>query len=585
MPFDYFTIRALSKELKDRLKGGKITSARLSGEYDLWLEVDKRDWVLVSASPHLARMLISSERPGKGGSPPDWASQYLSGSFVKDVRPDRTDRIISIHLEKEDEVEGDIKSRLILELSGRNSNTIAIDESSGRIVGCVRRVTSTMSRIREILPGLPYSPPPPQDRLFPLDADHLQFKERLNSLSEDKLAHALSKTLTGLSRHVSEEICLKAGLESSMCLGQVGDQKIDSLWKSALELYSEWENPDSKDAFVILDRDGKPLDFSSVDLSFIEHSRKSRPLPISEAIETVFGHKVESERVNRLKVELRSTLDQKIKPLERRLELLKGDLQRAEEAEIPLKKGNILLSNIHKIPKRSESVELEDVYDPKGANISIDLDPRLSAVQNAQEYFKMYRKAKASRRIVYRRTEATKSQLSTLKNYRSILLSAQDLRKLEYLKDKLISEGLIKKKDDKKQKVRDPSKISPRRYVTSDGWTVLVGRSNKENDILTHKKASRDDIWLHARGYPGSHVILQKKIKSDEPSRRTLEEAGALAAFWSKAKGSKTVPVDYTLVKYVNKPKGGEPGFALIQREKTLFVAPRLIASAEDKKA
>ena len=584
MPFDHFDILALVQELRQNLVGCDLTDAILTGEHDLWLELDRSAWLCISASPHLGRMLISSGRPtGLGVRPPDDRWESLRGT-IEDVLQQDRDRIVRIRLRAYDRIGTETRLCLVVELTGRNNNAILLDEGSDKIMTSVRKIPPEKSRVRQILPGVPYRPPPPPDRPVPGRSSYDDFARRLLSTSDRPLTGALTRVLSGADALIVGEICYTSGVAPHIRVDELSEESRRGLWAAACALYEH--PPWIRDgAHLIFDERGELLDFSAIELTHVPPDRK-RPLRLlSQAIETFYRTASERWERERLEREIRAPLDRELAGLRRTLRRIEGDWDRCQNAELFQRKGHLLMAALHKIPRGAKQIELEDYYRPGASKIDIELDPRLSPVGNAQRYFAMYRKARDGASVVEKRLTSSRAKLEVLIRHREHLEeigrgnpSAQ-FTELQRLKRELLDEGILRKRRSKEAKDGDKKgpRIAPRRYVTSDGWTVLVGRNNAENDLLTHRVADRDDTWFHAQGCPGSHVVLRRAGRKGGPSARTLEEAAALAAYWSKARGSTAVPVDYTLVKHVTKPRGGAPGLARIQREKTLTVRPRLL--------
>jgi predicted ribosome quality control (RQC) complex YloA/Tae2 family protein len=253
--------------------------------------------------------------------------------------------------------------------------------------------------------------------------------------------------------------------------------------------------------------------------------------------------------------------------------MLEHDLEEAKEADCLQKKGHILMANLQRVPRWVSTIDLEDFYSEDGSTLTLDLDPALSPVENARRYLVRAKKAKIRESVLTSWIESTRQEfdyLSDLVERLSNLEVQFSEEQLQDLESRYILPGGVRH-------CEVSTSTHPRRYITSDGWKVIVGRSNEENDRLTREVADREDIWLHAQGCPGAHVVLQPEGHKGEPPRRTLEEAASLAAYWSKARGARTVPVIYTRVKYVRKPKGAKAGVVTVTHEKTIFVEPGLL--------
>ena len=587
MPFDRFDITALVEELNRTLLGTAVTDVVFADRSVLWLELDRSAWLYVTALPHFERILISTSHPPEQAiHSPDGRWRALHGT-IEEIRQQDEDRIVRIRLSDCDRIGTETRLSLIVELTGRNSNIILLDERAGVIVTSARKVPAEKSRVRQILPGVPYVPPPPPTRPVPGRSSFDDFVHHLSPTTGRSIRDTLARTLSGADALIAGEICYAAGLASDLRMDELNEEARRALWAAACALY---EDPPwiQNGAHLILDERGDPLDLSAIVLRHVP-SERTRAFPsFSQAIEAFYESEWERRERDRQKRELQVFLDGEISGLRRTLGRIERDRDRSQRAELFQRKGHLLMGALHLIRRGATSVEIEDYSMPDAPKLTIELDPRRSPVENAQQYFAKYRKARDGASVVEKRFVEIRTKIEEMDALRGRLeeITHQEtsvqLAEFRTLRGKLVDDGLLRERRTRSAKGdADTPRIAPRRYVTSDGWVVLVGRSKKENDLLTHRMADRDDIWFHAQGCPGAHVVLRRAGRKGDPSARTLEEAASLAAYWSRARGSTVVPVDYTLVKYVTKPRGGGPGLARIQREKTLTVAPGLLAEED----
>ena len=579
MPFDYFTVDAVVRELQRYVAGKRITRALLAAQYELVLEVDRVIPLLISASPHFGRILRSSElsliKQGKEGF-----ERQLVGAKIRGVERVGSDRIIRFDLVKRDWTGTEKNWSLFVELIGRNSNAVLIEGGTDKIVGTLRRVTRRMNRQRQIVPGAVYHPPPLPERLLPSESPFDPFEECIARSPEVSAEDMLTRLLLGLSALSAREICFRAGVPFGVRCAALDEGQVVALWEHARHLYKD---PPPPGGAVILDEAGAPSDFTPLDLTHLPETRRHRFPSLCEAIERYYQVEIARWEERRLTRDMEAALTKSLVSLQRRAARLQQDMENVQKADLYQKKGHILLAYLHRVPAHAKGVELEDIYASDGRKIAIELDPKCSPVENAQRYLTQYRKAKSGEQVIKGRMDGTQRELKRIRVYQDRLTSAVGQDELKKLRASMVEEDLIQSHKKVRENKGEPRQAHPRRYVTSEGWNVLVGRNNAENDTLTHRMASKDDLWFHAQGCPGSHVVLRKEGRVGKPSRRTLEETAGLAAYWSKARGSKTVPVNYTEVKYVRKPKGGRPGLAVIEREKTLFVEPKLIKTEEEQ--
>lgn len=581
MNIDYLMIRKVASELERELVGGRVWGSLRVGTYDLYLNLDGGRWVLISCHPIFHRLHRSEQRPDLDGT--EWETQHLRKAVVKRIQAEGKDRIIRWTLQRQDDIGTTRSYVLVVELTGRNSNVILLNGDTGNILNSLRRVTARISRVRQILPGLGYRPPPLPDRVNP-DTDSFEaFEARLVTCAEQSLVHALMSTIAGIGRSTAQQCAYLAGLAPDTVVGEVtADQRI-GLWGVLRSLYASSE--DTSGAFVVLDEHGRAMEAVPFDPVGLPPGRKRFCHTAGEAVESLYRDRVAEERERKQRRELERTLMRRVEATRRKLEALRRDLEKAEKADLFRKKGELLMAYLYRVRPGQREIVLPTFEDPS-ETLAISLDPRLSPAENAQRYFARYRKAVEGRATLQHWVQKTKKDLQGIENDQKQLLESKAGKDLAPLRNRLIQRGYLKKHpmtgNPRERSTKNKPSITPRRYLTSEGWTVWVGRDDRENDILTHRVAAQDDLWFHAHGCPGSHVVLRRESRKNEPSKHTLKEAAGLAAYWSKARGAKTVPVQYTLVKYVRKPKGAKPGLAVIEREKTLFVEPKLLPRADE---
>lgn len=578
MGMDFFALHSLVLELKEALEDRPIRSAFSLGKYDLYLKMSAGPYLMASCLPGSGRVHLVSTLPENVTQERAWGKGRLSRATCLSLEQMDGDRVLCFRFVQQDAIGSTTRSLLIVEMTGRNSNVILVDEPSGKIVDCFRRITPDMSRYRQIVPGALYKPPPPQKALDPRRDSPEAFVQALRSDPDLPLVEALSRTLMTADRSTARRIAFESGIDSLCPAGNLDTSDAEKLYQGARILY---ESVPCGRAFVLLDEHGAPNDFTAFDPSWAPNERKHAFPTLSEAIAYFYEHKRAEQTMEQTRKAVQVTLNRLIASTSRKIDRLREDLNRARKADEFKRMGELLTAYLHQVQPRQEAITLSDFYDPS-RKITIPLDPNLSPADNAQRYFTQYRKAARGAQTIQQMLKATEKRLAELNHYADELSSAHDAQALESLRNRLIRAGTFRADAQKRGRTGKgkTQEIHPRRYLTSEGWTVLVGRDDRENDLLTHR-AHPEDLWFHAQGCPGSHVVLKRESRKAEPSRRTLEEAAGLAAYWSKARTSNIVPVNYTLKKYVRKPKRGKPGAVLIQREKTLLVEPRLLPQAD----
>jgi predicted ribosome quality control (RQC) complex YloA/Tae2 family protein len=505
---------------------------------------------------------------------------YAVGGYIQEIKQVDFDRVIKISCLRKSQVGESIEFDLIFELTGRNSNLILV-RKDGLIIDCLRKVDITQSRFRQILPGERYVAPPSPKKKNPFEVEKEKFIKLLKT-HDIPVPELLASHFIGLNQLLAEKIIFETNLPLSVKTKDLNEEMIESLWKNFRQTFQEIK--EHKLSFqIVTDEQGKPQAISCVNLPFLKEKHKIVCENLNSAIKKFFSQKSEERQKKTELKRLFEVAHSAQKKLERRKEKIEEDLKQAERFEQYRKFGDLLMMNKDSIKKGQESVKLGDIFEPQQSLAEIPLNVELSPIQNAQAYFRKYKKSKDALAVMKKRQAETEKEIVEVeKILEKMEKSIQELN-LEEIEEELISLGFLKKKKTFEKRKSIKKEFSPRTFITKEGSQVLVGRNNKENDYLTFKFAGPNDLWFHVQEVPGSHVVLRKKEKKKEPSPNDIKEAAQVAAYFSKAKGAKRVPVIYTQAKYVKKPKKGRPGLALVEKEKTILVEPKLIDRLENE--
>jgi len=557
--FDSVVLAAVAREIAALVGSRAVRVAQPApDEIAIDLRAPSRSaTVLCSIHPRWARIHLASKTAS--GGPSSFAQvlrNRLESATLAGVRQTSFERILTLTFQT---VRG--RADLIGEIMGRHSNLILVED--GTITGSLKSVPRSKSSVREVLPGRPYVAPP-AGRPSPASLDAQSLAAMLSS-SDEPLAKRLVASVLGLSPPLAAEVVVRAGLNpEAPSRGQAGAAA--RLWETLQEVVAIVEH----DAFApVVYYDGSaPVGFAPFLFKSLAELRPAPASSMSEAVEMVLGQFGAAARLE----EERAALLAAVRAALERVERTAAEVQRAvEEAERTGKlrqHGELLLAYASQIPPRVPHVTLPG-FD--GAPVTIDLDPTLSAVENAQRLFKRYGRVRSARPALEARLRAAADERAYLESARALIDQASSSDDLFDLRRELADEGYVRAR---KTPARPSATPGPRRFVLADGATVLVGRTNHENDVLTFKVASPDDIWLHARGTPGAHAIL--KSGTANPSEETIQQAAAIAAYFSKARGAAQTAVDYTRRRYVRKPRGAKPGLVTSTREQTVYVKPEL---------
>lgn len=559
MSFDGLFTKAMSEELGDTLKGGRISKIHQPYKNEIILVVrsqGKNHKLLLSAHPSYARAQLTSQSYENPAAPPMFCMllrKHLEGYIIEDVYQKEVDRIIIFEIKGRSEI-GDISyKQLIIEIMGRHSNIVVVDKSRNMILDSIKHIPPSINSYRTILPGNEYIFPPPQDKKNPLEAESEDILRSID-FNSGKLDKQIVGSFSGISPLFAKEVLHQAGLATR-----------NSLPNTLLQLLKPVKEGVYQPTLIRGDKET----FYFLDLQHLEGEHTSFPT-LSGLLDRYFHQKAERDRVkqqgNDLERLLKNERDKNISKIVK----LEKTLKDAENADTYQLYGELLTANLYAVERGMSEIEVMNYYDEEGGTVVIELDTRKSPSENAQHYFSRYSKAKTAIRIVKEQIEKAKEEIQYLDQLLQQLESASPKDILE-IREELGEEGYIKAKKEKKKK-KTNEKPSLESYLSSDGTTILVGKNNKQNDYLTNKLAGKEEIWLHTKDIPGSHVVIRSKA----PSEETIKEAAVLAAYFSKARESSSVPVDFTAVRNVKKPNGAKPGFVTYDGQQTVYTTPSL---------
>lgn len=562
MAFDGIVTMAAAKEMRPVIISGKIDKVYQPEADELVFNIHtKRGNVKLYASvnPAAARIHFIENSLQNPPAPLPFCMllrKHIQGARVTDVAQVGSERIIEISLETLNELGFTVSKKLIFEIMGKHSNIVLLDISSGKIIDCIKHVSIDVNRVRQLLPGIIYKYPPAQDKI--------PFKELLPEGSPSVFlppeAKAIQRTAGGVSPSFAQEM---AASEDPL-----------SFLRSAARIIEEGRFC----PVVYSDDKGSPKEFHIIPLSEYEDVCQKKEFDsLSLCLEYYYAHKQSSNKLHQKASDLERSVSSQLDKLYLKEQRLREDLLKAENSESLRLYGELLTANIHQVRPGDKSASVINYYD--GSTVNIPLDPRLSPSKNAQQYFKKYGKAKTAVKEKQLQLRTNESDIKYLDSVMSYLKNASDVSEIEALRRELEETGYLRKRKIpggfKEKKISS----KPYRYILPGGCEVLVGRNNRENDILTFKTASSRDIWMHTKDIPGSHVIV--KTSCEEISDEDLYAAASIAAYHSKGRESENVPVDYVRVKYVKKPAGAKPGMVIFTNNKTVWVDPKLPKAEE----
>ena len=561
MALDSLYLQQLSKELKSLLRNSRVEKISQPHPLDAVLSLrtaQKSYRLFISAHPQYARINLTAKNQENPLKPPAFCMllrKYLENARLLEINQPDFERIIRLYFQTVYPIDGISQIILVCELMGKHSNLILINRQNNQILGAAKILTSESNRYREIASGSPYVCPPKKTN--PLSCRPSELLK-----AEGTLKEALQQNFSGMSPQIIQEIFYRCSFSLEQPL-PLNDEQINSLEEVWQKIFTAAEEK----PLLYLTDNGEILDYSYLKLEHLKAAETKAFPDGSQLLAFYYEQKQQADYLKQKKKDLTLLLQRELNRCRKKAALQKKDLAKAENAETYRIKGELLFANLGQIKKGARSVALNDYY--TNQVLEIALNPEISPSANAQGYFKKYNKVKSSIKHLTEQLKLTAEEEEYLEGLLLNLEQAENQNDIDLLRSELEEENYLKVKQ--KNKSKKKLVINPLSFISSDGFIILVGKNNKENDQLTLKTAKSHDLWLHVKDIPGSHVIVRC---NDKIPQTTLTEAAELAAYYSKSRYSSNVPVDYTLKKYVKKPTGAKPGMVIYTEQKTLFVTP-----------
>ena len=581
MPLDALCLSGLVHELDQVVTGGKLDKIYQPGRDEVLFAVRTPGRgnvrLLLSANPNHPRpqlTQLSRENPDK---PPMFCMllrKHLSGARLLSVEQPGLERVVIFTLESLNELGDRVERKLVLEAIGRRSNLILLDEA-GRILDCMRRVESTLGssgpQQRALLPGMFYRLPPAQDKLDPMAQSREDLERLLSAAPEEAQGDKwLLDTFNGLSPLVCRELNFQAGGATDARLNTLGPQGrarlLDGLEALLAQVRAGRFSP------TLLLRDGAPWDFTFFPVGQYGPLVESVSFPtFSELLDQFYEQREHLERVKQRGQDLIRSVTTARDRTARKIAHQEQELEATRDRERLRELGDILTSNFYQMERGMARLRTVDFYDPDGKEVDIKLDPLLTPQQNAAKYYKEYNKAKTAETVLTQQLEKNRRELDYLNSVLDTIPLAEGEKDLSEIRQELTDTGYLRRPSKARSREKRVSS-KPMEFRSSSGLRISVGKNNTQNDLLTCKQAFKSDIWFHTQKIHGSHVILWTEGR--EPDLQSVHEAACLAAWFSQARESSKVPVDYTPVKYVKKPNGARPGMVIYTTYETAWVTP-----------
>ena len=546
MAYDGFLAGTIARQLDRELQGAKIERVQQPEADTVILQIyapatGQRRKLLICTSPQGARVHYTKQSYENPAEAPNFCMllrKHLQGGRILHVTQPATERILVFHLETINEMGYSVNKQLICEIMGKHSNLILTDEASGKIIDAIKRISIDVNRYRQILPGMLYVSPPPQDRVDLWTAAE-------NSVSD-------IRQIQGLSASAAEEF----------------EDDIPALLRVRDDVLAGRISP-----AVYCDEHGRPVDVHIFPMKKLAQACETVPFEeTGDALDYFYSHRKETNRVMQKSESFAKSVAALTDKLLLKKQRLLEDIQKAEKADVYRLKGELLNANLSLAKTGDKAVTVVSYYD--GQPVTIELDERFSPARNAQNYYKKYAKAKTGKKEKLIQLEECEKDIEYLSTVRDQISLASSYEEMELIRDELIREGYLRGRQAKdRKKAAAKMKPKPRRFTLPCGREIAVGRNNGENDYITFKVGGKTDYWLHTKDIHGSHVVLF--MNGETPGEDEIYQAAAAAAWFSKGKDSQNVPVDYVPLRYVKKPAGAKPGMVIFTNNRTVWVDPK----------
>ncbi|MFZ7103130.1 MAG: Rqc2 family fibronectin-binding protein [Peptococcaceae bacterium] len=576
MSLDGIAIRAVTDELNEKLTGGRIDKIQQPDKHTIIMNIrqpGKNYKLLISVNPQTARLHLTNINRSNPTHPPIFCMvlrKHLEGSKITEISQQGLERIVHFTCEGYNDLGDRVTKVLIGEFMGKHSNLILLNLEKHLIIDSLKHFTHNTNQYREILPGISYIAPPAQGKksLETMTPDNL-IDYLMNLPPGWKGSKALLNTLAGIGPQTARELVWRAGLDVDAGLEFWGEYEYTKLWQAILWLQDILRN--QKYTPVLVKEEDKSIAFAPFDLQQFSRQMQTAFPSMSELIEFYIGRTEVQNLFKQKTLDLERLVDKELERCERKLALQLEKIAEEKTSEKYRIWGELLTANLYNLKQGNEAV-VTDFYDENLARVTIPLEPNLTPNENAQKYFKKYAKAKVGSEKAHRQSLLTIEEINYLESIKNSLEKADSLNDLQEIRWEMEETGYVKHKPVKNKDKEKQVQIKPLEAEIA-GFKILIGKNNKQNDYLTLKLAKNEDIWLHVKDIPGSHVIIKNPERKEIPGE-VLETAANLAGYFSKARYSAQVPVDYTLKKNIKKPNGAKPGMVIYDGQKTIYITP-----------
>lgn len=570
MAFDGITIANIVTELNQTITGGKINKIAQPENDELIITIKnqrKQYRLFLSASASLPLIYLTETNKPSPLTAPNFCMllrKHIGSGKIIAIEQPGMERIIRFTIEHLNEL-GDLCTKyLIVEIMGKHSNIIFCNEED-QIIDSIKHVSAHMSSVREVLPGRPYFIPETQSKLNPFVLTEEIFQEKIFPRPVN-VAKAIYTSITGISPLMAEEVCYRAGIDGGIPTDRLEDVERVHLAHTFLRMVDDIRDGHFEPNIIYKGKE--PVEFACFPLSQYQDYRAVSYPSIFPVLETYYAEKNIVTKMRQKTVDLRKIVQNALERNVKKYQLQQKQLKDTEKKEKYRVWGELLNTYGYEVEPGAKSMEALNYY--TNEMIQIPLDETMTPQENAKKYFDKYSKLKRTKEALDTLLQETGDEIKHLESIAASLDIASSEEDLVQIKEEMMEYGYVKRKNTGGKKVKVTSR--PYHYISSDGYDIYVGKNNFQNDELSFKFASGNDWWFHAKGQPGSHVIV--KSKNEELPDRTFEEAGKLAAYYSKGRQAPKVEIDYTQKKNLRKPTGGKPGFVVYYTNYSLLIEP-----------
>lgn len=580
MALDGITLHFVKTELEQTVLGARVEKVHQPSKAEIVLLLRTRGGafrLFLSAESASARVHLTGYPTENPQNPPMLCMlfrKHLTGAVLSGIRQAGLDRILFLDFDGTSEIGDKVRLTLCIEITGQHSNIILID-GNGKILDAVKRVDETKSSVREVLPGCTYVLPPRQDKINLLTQSAVVAAARVKLQKNQQLAKAFMQSVEGISPIVSRELAHRAAGDCTCSVSSADEQHILAVLCD-LQACIRGNTPRY---CTVYNEEEKPFDFSFLDITqYGDFYKKTCADSFCALLDAFYFERDRQLRAKRKAGDLYKTLHTLKERTARKISNQQAELAACADKEQLRVFAELINANQYALQKGAPFYEVPNYY-ADNETVRISVNPALSPAQNAQKYYKAYKKAHTAEKMLTGLIEKGEQELVYFDSVLDALSRADAESELTLIRQELIDGGYLKRKKGGKQRL--PKELPPYKFQTSEGFTVLVGRNNVQNDRLTLKTAKNYDMWLHTQNFAGSHTVILSENR--EITEKAIVEAAEIAAYFSSAKEAKKVPVDYTLVKNIKKPVGAKPGKVIYHIYNTVYVTPRNPETSQEK--